>query len=289
MRTLSIKALIVVAFCVIFSVIIGTSTIVWLGQQRAQVALQQHQQLVRQATARVGVDLTEVQDSVRAVGQIMAQSTWVMLAARVFSLTMAVWLAWAIYRRVAQMVDATEGYAERIGSGDLGARFEADAGGETAALARALNSMVQRLREALQREATASERLTVLLQSAPISIYAARVSADFGTTYISPSVHRLLGYAPQDFTADPGFRLSHVHPDDQARVLAQQAKVMGGQSAAPLEYRFRHQDGTWRWMHDESTLVLDAAGQPRELVGSWIDISVRKALEQSLHRRDAIL
>lgn len=114
-------------------------------------------------------------------------------------------------------------------------------GFETAALLKA-NPLTQHIPSSWSRR-----WMTVLLQTAPISIYAARVSGDFGTTYISPSVHQQLGYAPQDFTADPGFWLSHVHPDDQARVLAQQAKAMGDQSAAPLEYRFRHQDGTWRW------------------------------------------
>src|SRR5262249_5773444 len=49
---------------------------------------------------------------------------------------------------------------------------------------------------------------------------------------------------------------------------------------------FRHADGTWRWMLDEGKVVRDAEGQPCEIVGSWIDITSRKAAEEAMRRSE---
>ncbi|YAG17306.1 PAS domain-containing sensor histidine kinase [Nostoc sp. DSM 114161] len=49
-----------------------------------------------------------------------------------------------------------------------------------------------------------------------------------------------------------------------------------------IEYRFLHQDGTYRWIYDQGRLVTDRAGNPMEIVGYWVDITERKLLEQEL-------
>ncbi|MCX5893205.1 MAG: HD-GYP domain-containing protein, partial [Deltaproteobacteria bacterium] len=50
------------------------------------------------------------------------------------------------------------------------------------------------------------------------------------------------------------------------------------------EYRFRHKDGTYRWMRDDQRLVRDSEGNPLEVVGSWLDITERKEAEEALER-----
>ncbi len=50
------------------------------------------------------------------------------------------------------------------------------------------------------------------------------------------------------------------------------------------EYRFRHQDGKYRWLRDEKRLLRDAAGKPVEVVGSWADITERKLLEDQFRQ-----
>lgn len=197
-------------------------------------------------------------------------------------------LAAVAYGRVAEMLAAAGDFSRRIERGDFAARFATGTGGETAALAGALNRMVDRLRAAAETDATTSQRLSFLLFTSPDVIYAAKAGGDRGTTYISPNVRRQLGYAPEDFLGDPGFWLDNIHPEDRAGVLARLPDLFAG-GHVETEYRFRHRDGTWRWMRDEATLVRDAAGEPLELVGSWTDITVRQELEMSLKQRDAIL
>jgi PAS domain S-box-containing protein len=58
------------------------------------------------------------------------------------------------------------------------------------------------------------------------------------------------------------------------------------------EYRFLHADGGYRWMRDEKRVVSDEHGAPKEIVGSWIDITkekeVRLALQKSEERYRAL-
>lgn len=46
-----------------------------------------------------------------------------------------------------------------------------------------------------------------------------------------------------------------------------------------IEYRFRRKDGSYCWVNDDQHLVRDANGDAAEVVGSWSDITARKAAE----------
>jgi signal transduction histidine kinase len=54
------------------------------------------------------------------------------------------------------------------------------------------------------------------------------------------------------------------------------------------EYRFRHNDGTYRWMRDEARLMRDVSGAPIEVIGYWIDITERKQVEERLRTAERL-
>ncbi|HEY8521607.1 MAG TPA: PAS domain-containing protein [Gammaproteobacteria bacterium] len=118
-----------------------------------------------------------------------------------------------------------------------------------------------------------------LVDASPAVHYLARVSGDFETIYISPAVHAQLGYAPEQLTADPGLWSRLVHPDDRPRVLAALAHI-AEQPRQALEYRLRHANGGWRWLHDQLALLRDDEGEPPRIVGSRLDITERKEAEE---------
>lgn len=125
------------------------------------------------------------------------------------------------------------------------------------------------------------ERTQFIMNNSPAAIYTCRPSGDFGATYISPNVVQQLGFEPHEFTDDPGFWLAHIHPDDAPRVLAGLLTLFN-KGTHSHEYRFRNKDGSWRWMHDELKLVQNEAGEPKEILGCWADITVRKKSEEAL-------
>ena len=122
------------------------------------------------------------------------------------------------------------------------------------------------------------QRLGFLITSTSAVIYTCRVSGDFGATYISGNVQSLLGHAAEDFTRDPAFGRNHIHPEDAQRVDAVRDTLFT-RGRAEDEYRFLHQDGTYRWIHDQIRVLHDASGQPTEMIGSMIDITARKLVE----------
>ena len=48
------------------------------------------------------------------------------------------------------------------------------------------------------------------------------------------------------------------------------------------EYRFRHENGTYRWFWDRGVMVRDASGEPIRFIGCMTDISARRAAEERI-------
>jgi PAS domain S-box-containing protein len=135
-------------------------------------------------------------------------------------------------------------------------------------------------KQAEDAEDAARERLSTLLKSAPAVIYSFKASGDFEPTFISENIKPLLGYCPDEYLKNANFWRARVHPQDVYKVEVEQAKLFeAGRHTA--EYRFRKSDGTYCWVSDEQHLIRDAHGNPLEVVGSWSDITARKAAEQA--------
>lgn len=124
-----------------------------------------------------------------------------------------------------------------------------------------------------------SDRLNQLMETSPTIIYACPPDLDSGLSFISSNVYNLLGYSHLECMADKLFWKNNIHPDDRSWVeasydeLRQTGKLVN-------EYRFRHADGHYRWMHDEMSMRLDeVTGEPIEAVCSWTDVTARKELE----------
>jgi len=129
------------------------------------------------------------------------------------------------------------------------------------------------------------------MSSSPAVIYSFKASGDFAPTFVSDNIATVLGYTPAEYLENSSFWRDRVHPDDLARVEEAIAKFFhnGTQS---VEYRFRRRDGSYCWVNDTQRLVRNSDGKPLEIVGSWSDITARKAAEEAnaaLHARIAQL
>ncbi|MFP4435887.1 MAG: PAS domain S-box protein [Chloroflexaceae bacterium] len=138
----------------------------------------------------------------------------------------------------------------------------------------------KRAEQALQ---VSEARLHHLVSSSPVVIYSCRATGDFGATFMSENVTTHFGYEPHQFTGSSSFWAEHIHPDDAPHIFANLQRVFDYDEYVH-EYRFLHQDGTYRWVHDRLRLIRDATGQPVEMVGSWKDITERKRAELALQQ-----
>lgn len=130
-------------------------------------------------------------------------------------------------------------------------------------------------------------RLRFLVSATPAIIYSLRYGGNFATTFISDNVHAILGYTPEQFCSEPGFWTSRLHPEDSA-VISSFDGLVAHAGVLTREYRFRHADGSYRWMYDQVRVVADSADGTKELVGYWLDITDRKEAEASLRAREEI-
>ncbi len=127
-------------------------------------------------------------------------------------------------------------------------------------------------------EAAAKERLARLLDASPAVIYSFEAKGDFAPTFVSANIERLFGYSPSEYLENPNFWRERVHPEDLKRVEGEVGNLFENGRHA-LEYRFRRKDGSYCWVNDDQHLVRDEKGEPTEIVGSWSDITARKAAE----------
>ncbi|MGQ9922005.1 MAG: sensor histidine kinase, partial [Desulfobacca sp.] len=139
----------------------------------------------------------------------------------------------------------------------------------------------------MQRElARTKGRLQCLLDHVPVALYGCHPEDVGRLTYLSKSIERLTGFTPEELMADPFCWIQRIHPEDRHLILTRRQNGNGGQSQV-LEYRFRHKDGHYFWLHDEFTLVSDQNGQPLEYIGSLLGITATREAREKLARSEA--
>src|SRR3954470_23540445 len=98
-------------------------------------------------------------------------------------------------------------------------------------------------------------------------------------------LENLLGYSPSPATNDIGFWQRQLHPLDRARAAAGIRDALSSESDHWAgEYRFRHRDGSYLDLLERAHIVRNHAGKAVQLVGSLMDISARKQLQDQLVR-----
>lgn len=102
--------------------------------------------------------------------------------------------------------------------------------------------------------------------------------------YESPAIVRMLGYSPAELLGKSAF--DYVHPDDLRRVKTAFAEGLKDSLAHPSEeYRFRHKNGSWRWLESVGTNLTEEPGVGRYVVNSR-DVTRRKEAEDRLREAE---
>ncbi len=104
--------------------------------------------------------------------------------------------------------------------------------------------------------------------------------------YASPNFKEVLGYLPQTIRGTNIFSL--VHPDDLDMVVNEFTKGMQSLGAGRATYRYRHQDGGYRWFESTGRAFSTALGEVRGVVVSR-DITERKEAENALQEMNMAL
>ncbi|MBF0480874.1 MAG: response regulator [Desulfovibrionaceae bacterium] len=104
-----------------------------------------------------------------------------------------------------------------------------------------------------------------------------------GETFLSAQWKSQLGYADDELENRLEEFSGRLHPGERDRVLAHVRDFL----ARPypnyeIEFRLRHRDGSYRTIYTRAILLPDATGERCRMLGTHLDITERKWLEESL-------
>lgn len=120
------------------------------------------------------------------------------------------------------------------------------------------------------------ERFRTMADTAPVMIWISGV--DKLCTYFNRQWLEFTGRTLEQDLGD-GWTES-VHPDDRARCLEVYTTSFDDRKRFAMEYRMRHADGEYRWILDCGTPRFSSEGEFLGYIGSGVDITERKELEE---------
>jgi len=134
--------------------------------------------------------------------------------------------------------------------------------------------------------AVTREQLELALAGANLGTYDAHLPS--GQVMVNDRYLELLGYAPGELEMSVAEWTDRIHPDDLPRIRAHHDAIvaMAGKYV-DIEYRLRHKEGHWVWLHDRGRVFeANAADEPVRIAGTQLDISIRKQAELALQQRE---
>jgi PAS domain S-box-containing protein len=127
------------------------------------------------------------------------------------------------------------------------------------------------------------DRFRELVDQLPAIVYLWEAGANGECYYVSPAIESVLGYAVEEWLADPRLWAKCLHPEDRDRAVAEELRCREGGVDLDCDYRMVAKDGRVVWIHDQAVAIRNQ-GAPHHLQGLMYDVSAEKEAQASLRR-----
>ncbi len=147
----------------------------------------------------------------------------------------------------------------------------------------------------VERQAHLRESASAALRSSEASLATAQRLAHLGSwnrdlirgeESWSDEMYRVLGYAPQQFTASYESFLNSIHPDDRQLVEGTTREAITQGTPYSITHRVLRPDGIERVVQQQGETLADGEGKPIRMMGTIHDITERSRAEVE---RDSLL
>ncbi len=120
-----------------------------------------------------------------------------------------------------------------------------------------------------------------IIANAGVGIY---IVQDGKFVYVSELYQKITGYADEELIGT--YSLNNIHPDDKENVRKKAIKCLKEGNCKPYEYRFTTKKGESIWVLETVTPIIYK--NKRAALGSFIDITDRKLMEQKLSHEERL-
>jgi PAS domain S-box-containing protein len=179
----------------------------------------------------------------------------------------------------------------RVSKGELTARISESSRDELLiALGKVTNHMIESVSTEINERKKAEEELrekeereNLILRSLPMAFYNVQFSGGTSRFWVSEQIDCISGFPVSKFVEDQTFWVSRIHPEFRNQVIKKYGTIYKEGSVA-IEYLWQCADGSYRWFSNQAVFLRDEQGDPREIIGTWRDISERKKAEEEIHK-----
>jgi PAS domain S-box-containing protein len=169
---------------------------------------------------------------------------------------------------------------ERRRARDTGRVVPPDIAGEPPTVEGILYDITDRVEaERLLREAWKDEHERYEFVAAASGQVVYEFDMDRGVMHWGANLRQVLGYVEREHPYTINDWLGRLHPEERERIRTAAFDMAERLGRVDLEYRYRHADGSYRWVWDHALFKRDETG--RFILGTGLlqDISQRKELE----------
>ncbi len=146
---------------------------------------------------------------------------------------------------------------------------------------RSLQQEVARLKQLLEQQRQSHLR-TIHALAAGVWEW----SPDTDEAFFSTQFKAILGYTDETHPNSAAFHRDSIHPEDVPRVFDILGKALEAGEPFDVEYRVRKADDSWVWVHSHGLIHEDPGSEARWMMGSIIDVSRRRQLEETLSEHE---
>ncbi len=98
---------------------------------------------------------------------------------------------------------------------------------------------------------------------------------------------KMFGYSADEAGTDANSWTERIHPDDLHRVEESiHHAIDSGEQGWADEYRFQRSDGSYAFIVDRGFIIFDESGKPLRMIGSMMDVTERRLMEESLRESE---
>ncbi len=152
-----------------------------------------------------------------------------------------------------------------------------------------IGGQVNRLAAALTANSAALQeseaRFRLMADSAPVFIWLA--DAQGRCIHVNRALLTFTGRTLEQETGGGRGWWERVHPEDQATLTEVLQRSLTARAPFEAEFRLLRHDGEFRWISDHATPRFGAEGEFLGYVGSGIDITTRRRMEEEVQRHSA--